>query len=184
MPGDLAAFRVWAATDPAQPEAQWNTALFPLPEACTGKLLILTDMPGEDADPVSGPLAPAPGRFIGAMLAAIGLPQDQAAFATLALRRPPGGLLDESDLALLGGRLRHFLDLAAPRAVLILGDRTNRATFGTQRESHIKNLTEIRVGQGMIKLAALASPEHLMRRPAAKANSWASLRLLKGVFDA
>jgi uracil-DNA glycosylase family 4 len=182
MPGDLATFRTWLAQDRTQPEVSWHGPVC-LPSATIGAtLLVLTDMPGETIDDPALPFDPAQARFMGAMIAAIGLRMDDVAFAPLTFRRPLGGVIDDETAAILARRMRHYLGLARPKAVLILGDRTNRALNTTQAASGPGHLSEINLDGGILKVAALASPEHLMRRPTAKAKSWQTLCLLQGVF--
>lgn len=183
-PNDMAAFRAWLESDAAQPEASWHGPIC-LPSATVGaKLLVLIDMPGEAFDVPALPLDPAQARFMGAMLSSIGLTLADVAFAPLAYRRPPGGLIDYETAATLGRRMRHYLSLTRPKAALILGDRTNRAVNATQGAASPGHLSEINIESGILKVAALASPEHLMRRPIAKANSWRTLCLLQGVVAA
>jgi len=184
MPKDIAAFRDWLANDAAQPEAGWHGPIC-LPSATTGaKLLVLTDMPGEAFDDPALPFDAAQARFMSAMLSSIGLTIGDVAFAPLTYRRPPGGLIDDETAANLGRRMRHYLSLARPKAALILGDRTNRAVNTTQGAATPGHLSEINIESGILKVAALASPEHLMRRPIAKAKSWQTLCLLQGVVAA
>jgi len=182
MPGDLAAFRAWLAKDATQPEAAWSGPLFLPSEASDARLILLCDMPDDGAEAGALPFAMPTARFVTAMLSAIGLKPEEAAFAPLAVRRPPGGMLDEAATAALASRMRHYLGLATPRAALILGDRTSRALLAAQGVPGAAGLPEINHAGGTIPVAALASPELLMRRPLAKAASWQTLRLLTGVM--
>lgn len=179
-PNDLASFREWLASDPTQPESAWTGQLC-LPPALAGtRLLILADMPDDSFAEADRPFAPERLRFIGAMLAAIGLSLDDAGFAPLALRRPPGGLLDEANFTALSGRMRHYLALARPQAALILGDRTARA-LGADQAGRLSRITLDRLA---LSTAALPNPDLLMRRPAAKAASWQTLRHLRDILTA
>lgn len=181
MPSDLAGFRAWLTQGEAQPEALWSGPLFLPSEAVDARLLVITDMP--DDGPV-GPLMPlaAPAtRFVTAMLAALGLQPEDVAFAPLAMRRAPGGLLDNDIARDLAHRMRHYLGLSRPRAALILGDKTSRALLAAQTAPGPANLPEINHDGGTLPVAALAGPELLMRRPLAKAASWQTLRLLSKV---
>jgi DNA polymerase len=178
MPGDLAAFLDWLARDPGQPEARWTGPAFPPPARAGAPLLILADMPDAGADDPALPFAPHAARFLAAMLGAIGLRLDQVGFAPLAMRRPPGGLLDDASHAALATRMRHYLGLAAPRAALILGDRTSRALVTPVGAPGAATLPDIRLDGATLIAAALPSADHLMRRPPAKAASWQALRLL------
>jgi len=182
MPSDLAAFQSWLAADETQPEAAWNGPLFLPPAVTNARLLILCDMPDDAAAGPALPLSGAATRFVEAMLSAIGLTLDDVAFAPLAIRPAPGGLLDEATVATLAVRMRHYLGLARPQAALILGDKTSRALIAAQAAPTPGNLPEINHGSGTLPVAALAGPELLMRRPLAKAASWQTLRLLRGVI--
>ncbi len=182
MPRDLAAFRAWLAQEEAQPEAGWSGPMFLPPEATSARLLILCDMPDDVATGPALPLSGAATRFVEAMLSALGLALDDVAFAPLAMRRPPGGLLDDATVRTLAARMRHYLGLASPRAALILGDRTSRALLAAQAAPAPGNLPQINHDSGTLPVAALAGPELLMRRPLAKAASWQTLRLLNGVI--
>lgn len=179
-PTDLASFRDWLASDPTQPESAWAGPLC-LPPAITGaRLLILADMPDDQIEDATRPFTPERLRFVGAMLGAIGLTLDDVAFAPLAMRRPPGGLLDEAGITALAGRMRRYLGFARPRAVLLLGDRTSRALGAAQPG----RLSHIALDAGSLPAAALPNPDLLMRRPAAKAASWQTLRHLQTVTAA
>jgi DNA polymerase len=182
MPADLAGFCAWLAEDATQPETAWSGPVW-LPSARTGApLAIIVDMPDAGADDPTLPFAPPVRQFLAAMLRAIGLRLEDAAIAPLAMRRPPGGLLDDPTHGLLSMRMRHYLGLAAPRAALVLGDRTSRALLAAQAPGGNGNLPFVKHDSGTIPAVALPSAEHLMRRPAAKAASWQALRLITGAI--
>lgn len=176
MPGDLTEFCAWLGHD--QPESDWSGPLYLPPEALNARLLVLVDMPDDEPAGPLMPLAAPAARFLSAMLAAIGVSDEDSAVAPLAMRRPPGGLLDEKLTATLAARMRHYLGLARPRAAIILGDRTSRALIAAQVSPSIGNLPEINHAAGTLPVAALAGPQLLMTRPLAKAASWQTLRLL------
>ena len=183
MPGDLAAFREWLAQAEDQPESGWPGPVF-LPSAtANARLVVITDMPDDGAGDPALPFAPSTARFMTAMLAAIGLTPGEVAFAPLAVRRPPGGLLDERSVKTLATRMRHYLGLARPQAALILGDRTSRALIAVRDAGPAGSLPHINHDGGTLPVAALAAPELLMRRPMAKAASWQTLRLLTGAMN-
>jgi uracil-DNA glycosylase len=181
MPTDLAGFRAWLAQGEGQPETLWSGPLFLPSEAVDTRLLVITDMPDDEPVGPLMPLAAPAARFLTTMLAAIGLKPEDVAFAPLAMRRAPGGLLDNDIARDLARRMRHYLGLARPRAALILGDKTSRALLAAQATPGPLNLPEINHDGGILPVAALAGPELLMRRPLAKAASWQTLRLLSKV---
>jgi uracil-DNA glycosylase len=184
MPGDLAAFRTWLAEDASQPEATWNGPLFIPSAQDNAPLLVISEMPEDGADEGGPPFKGAAARLLTAMLGAIGLTIEQVAFAPLCMRRPPGGLIDEATFDGLTDRMRHYLALARPRTVLILGDRTSRALIAAQGAAKAGQLPEIHHKGGTVPAAAVTGLELLMRRPMAKAASWQTLRLLHGTLNA
>ncbi|MBO9580007.1 MAG: hypothetical protein J7498_03875 [Sphingobium sp.] len=182
MPSSLADFRAWLQEQP-QPETLWSGPLFLPSEAVNARLLVICDMPDEGAQSDTVPFAPPTARFVAAMLTAIGLDLEHVAFAPLAMRRAPGGLLDNEIARSLAQRMRRYLALARPQAALILGDKTSRALLAAQVSTNSANLPEINHDGGTLPVAALAGPDLLMRRPLAKAASWQTLRLLHGMLN-
>ena len=182
MPDTLPAFLDWLAGDAHQPEAAWDSPLILPPAESEAKLLMLVEMPAATATEAASLFDPGQRRFLEAMLASIGIGADKVAFAALATRRPPGGLLDEETLGKLTARMTHYLGLARPRTAIILGDRTSRALIGSQWRPSAEGLQKINHPHGTISTLALASAELLMSRPAAKARSWQALRLLPGAW--
>jgi DNA polymerase len=183
MPADLPGFLEWLAQDATQPEARWDGASILPSENLSGKLLLLVEMPVMGAKDAESLLDPVQRRFLTAMLASIGISNDDAAIAPLAMRRPPGGLLDEATLGTLATRMRHYLSLARPKATIVLGDRMSRALIGMQWHPGAESLQSLDLAGGSMRALALAAPDLLMNRPAAKMRSWQTLRLLPGVLN-
>jgi len=184
MPQDLPAFLDWLAQDAAQPEAGWDGALI-LPPATQGaRMTVIVEMPALGAADAASLLEAGQRRFIEAMLASLGLAPGEAPLVSLATRRPPGGVLDETRLSALAGRMTHYLGLARPQAAIILGDRTSRALLGTQWNPRAPSLPQLNHRAGTMPAVALASADLLMSRPMAKAKSWQALRLLYGAINA
>lgn len=182
LPQTLPAFLDEIARDPSQPEAAWDGPAI-LPPAQTGaRLLLIVEMPAAGATDAATLLDPGQRRFIDAMLASLGLAPADAPIAALATRRPPGGLLDEATLTRLAARMRHYLGLARPCAAIVLGDRTGRTLIGPQARGDGAELPMINHSGGTMPAIALAGPDLLMSRPAAKARSWQALRLLHGLL--
>lgn len=181
-PSSLAGFRAWLQDQP-QPEALWSGPLFLPSERANARLLVICDMPDDGAQSDTMPFAPPTARFVSAMLTAIGITLEGVAFAPLAMRRVPGGLLDNEIARSLAQRMRQYLALARPQTALILGDKTSRALLAAQGPANTANLPEINHDGGTLPVAALAGPDLLMRRPLAKAASWQTLRLLHGMLN-
>jgi len=181
-PDTLAAFVDWLAHETAQPEAPWGGPLFLPASQVEAPLLLILDMP--DAEPIDSamPLNAAQHRFLRAMLSTVGLAPEEIALASLATRRPAGGLLDDAVLGQLGARMRHYLVLARPRAAILIGDRTSRALLGSLASGPMTCLPEVNHVGGTLPALPLPALDLLMNRPAIKARSWQTLRLLNGVL--
>lgn len=143
-------------------------------------LMLLTDQP-EPGDAEAGEIiAGEAGRLFDRMLAAIG--RDRAAIYLAAITpiRVPGGRVSAKHLAQWTEVARRHVALAAPRALLLLGEAASRAFLGTslveaRGRTHILNLDGANV-------AAIATfhPRFLLQQPARKADAWRDLRLLLG----
>ncbi len=183
-PADLPAFLAMLA-GPEQVEAGWSDTSFIPPVATNLPLLLISDVPELMAAraEAGAPFDRATLSLIHAMLAAIGVTAAQAGFVTLALRAPPGGVLPDDLLDPLGARMRHYLALARPRALLIFGDRPARALGVADGPARFAGLHKVNLPGSTIPLVAAPHPALMMRRPAAKAQSWRALRQLAGVLD-
>lgn len=164
-----------------QPEARWPGPFIP-PRLVEGApLLVLTDLPDDSA---TGERMNATHQsLLAAMLRAIGLAPEAVSLATLATRRPAGGLLDEDSGARLAARARHLLQLAAPRAVLLLGDQTARLLSATDGGGAAHPLRSVNHSQGTLPAVTLPHLLLLAQKPRLKARSWAALRHLKERID-
>jgi len=182
LPETLPAFLDWLRADMAQPEAPWTGPAF-LPDARPQPpLLLVLDVPGAEPAGADMPLDAGQLRFVTAMLAAIGRTIEDVALASLAMRRPVGGLIDEDVLDRLGGRMRHYLALSRPGAAILIGDRTSRALLGAPAPAQPPRLGSVNHAGGTVPAIALPALDLLMSRPAIKARSWQTLRLLNGVL--
>jgi hypothetical protein len=183
MPDALPAFLDWFGSDAGQPEAAWDGALILPPAIEHARLLVIIEMPGISASDSATLVEPGQRRFIDAMLASLGIKPEEAPCVSLAARRPPGGLLDEATLGRLAQRMTHYLGLTAPGAAIILGDRTSRALIGSHWTPAGDGLHKINHGEGRVEAVSLPGLDLLMGRPAAKAKSWQTLRLLQGMLN-
>lgn len=184
MPASLPAFLAWLGSDATQPESGWQGPAILPPEAANPRLLVILDMPGIGARDAASLIETGQRRLLDAMLASIGLAPADAAVSALAIRRPPGGLLDEDLAARLGSRMNHYLGLVRPGAVLLMGDRTSRALIGVHWSPGGESLHSVNHAGGSMPAVSLAHPDLLMARPGAKAKSWQTLRLLHGILNA
>lgn len=176
-PTTLDEFRTWLLQDPDQPEHRWAGAPL-LPPAVPGApIMIIVDMP-DAADIAAGTLlADKAGQLLDAMLAAIGISRDQVQLASLFLSRPPGGMVETSDLVIAASRMRTHVALAAPRVLLLLGDRTVRALL-SECETTRNDLHNFNHDEGTVSAFAAFHPRLLLGQPAAKAECWRTLQKL------
>ncbi|KKW92742.1 uracil-DNA glycosylase [Sphingobium chungbukense] len=173
LPQSLEAFLAWLAEAADQPERRWpGTPILPTGPT-NAPLMIVTDMP-DPADVGAGHLlADKAGQLFDAMLRAIGLGRADIHLASLFLSRPPGGMVEASDLMAAAARMRTHVMLAAPRRLLLLGDRTIRALLP---ENH--RLPNFNHDDGTVPVFATFHPRLLLGQPAAKAECWRILQSL------
>lgn len=177
-PATLHAFQAWLVEDPDQPERRWP-GLPIVPEGTAGaRLMVITDMPDPADMTANTLLADQAGLLFDAMLAAIGLSRAEIYLVSLFLSRPPGGMVEATDLALAADRMRTHVTLAAPRQILLLGDRTVRTFFPTTARVGMDFLQYFNHDGGTVPALATFHPRLLMGQPAAKAESWRTLQRL------
>ncbi|WP_176591068.1 uracil-DNA glycosylase family protein [Sphingobium sp. EM0848] len=175
-PQSFDAFLAWLAEDAAQPERRWpGTPILPTGPA-QAPLMVVTDMP-DPADMSAGRLlADKAGQLFDAMLRAIGLARADIHLASLFFSRPPGGMVEASDLTMAAARMRTHVMLAAPQRLLLLGDRTIR-TLMPQDEHRLPIFNH---DGGTMPAFATFHPRLLLGQPAAKSECW---RILQSLFE-
>ena len=177
-PDTLDAFRDWLAEDFTQPERRWpGSPILPKGNAAA-TLMVITDMP-DPADMSAGTLLAGPaGQLFDAMLAAIGLTRADVYISSIFLSRPPGGMVEAADIVAAVARMRNHLALAAPRRLLIMGDRAIRAFLPVQDKAGMDGLHFINHDSGIVPALATFHPRLLLAQPAAKADCWRTLQRL------
>lgn len=183
MPQDIGAFLDWLQKDPSQPESSWTGALITPPNLVAQPLLLIVDMPAPDATDPSSLLEASQRRLATAMLAGLGQIASDVPALSLSMRSAPAGVMDEDVQSRLGRRMIHYLGLARPKAAILIGDRTSRAILGKSWSPSAGGLLNIDHHGGTTNLVTLPGFEMLMSRPAAKARSWQTLRLLHGILN-
>jgi DNA polymerase len=177
-PQTLESFLDWLANDPAQPERRWSGIQIAPVGKAQAVLMVITDLP-DPADLGEGRLlADRAGLLFDAMLRAIGLDRDAIHLASLFTARPPGGMVEASDLAAAADRMRTHVALAEPRRLLLLGDRTIRALLPTSNGAVIGGLHDFNHDGGIVPAIATFHPRLLLTQPAAKAECWRTLQSL------
>lgn len=178
LPADLAAFHLWLETDASHPERRWPArAIYPAGPA-DAPLMVVSDMP-DPADMDAGRLlADKAGALFDAMLRAIGLDRAQIYVGSLFFARPPGGMVEASDLAAAAARMRTHIHLARPRRLLLLGDRATRALMPTDGSDQAVGLRDFNHDGGTVPAVATFHPRLLLGQPTAKAECWRTLQSL------
>ena len=177
-PETLQDFTTWLTEHAGQPERRWaGTPILPQGQA-ESPLMIITDMP-DPADMDAGTLlADRAGRLFDAMLSAIGLSRETVYIASLFCARPPGGMVEATDLNAAADRMRTHVSLAAPVKLLLLGDRTIRTFLPVQDKQGMESLHFFNHDSGIVPALATFHPRLLLGQPAAKAECWRTLQRL------
>lgn len=174
-PTDWVAFRSWLATDPSHPERRWAGAPILPAGPLHAPLMVITDMPDPMDMDAGTLLAERSGALFDAMLRAIGLMRDELHIASLFLVRPPGGMVETADLDAAAHRMRTHVALAAPRRLLLLGDRTGSALAMSGSPPGLRSFNH---DGGTVPAIATIHPRLMLNRPAAKADCWRALQCL------
>jgi DNA polymerase len=178
LPDQLDLFQAWlASTDRLDFAAPAAPRVCPAGDPASG-LMILADMPtGEDC--AAGALISGEaGRLFERMLAAIGRDRGSIYLAALSCIRSPSGQLNSEAMKNCSALARHHLGLAAPKAVLLLGDSCAKALLGLSVAQARGRWHEISTHGGPVKALATIAPRQLLEAPRLKALAWADLQML------
>jgi DNA polymerase len=178
LPDQLELFRAYLKDSDRLPYAAAAAArICPSGDPASG-LMLLTDMPSAEDCDTGTVLSGEAGRLFDRMLAAIGRDRDSIYLASLSCLRAPSGSFNEASAKECAGLARHHIGLAAPRAVLLLGDTCTKAMLGLSVMQARGRWHQISTHAGDIAAMATFHPSYLLDRPAAKAQSWADLQML------
>ncbi len=151
-----------------------------LPHVGSGKLLILTDVPGADDDMSGNILSGSSGELMDKMLSAIGLSREQVSIVPLLFWRTPGGrtpLREELELA------RPFvdkaIDLINPHVILSLG--TLPATEYGKINLVKSHGVQINMDDGRV-FVPIFHPNYLLLKPIAKRDVWTALQNVQNIL--
>jgi len=174
LPDTLTAFHEHLAHVPDLAEAAWHGArCLPIGPQAPRLMIVLPSPDTPDAH-----LQPDAMKLLENMMRAIGLNLSDCYLASLSLIQPTFGTIDPPLLDALARRMRHHIALVQPRALLLLGDQTNRALEPTNGSSGEGNLPFVNHVSGKIAAASIIHPRLMLAQPAAKAQAWQSLRRL------
>lgn len=177
-PDSLDQFHIWLAEHRDLPDAAWGgRRILPVGQA-SPRVMIISDMPDQGDDAAGALLSGDAGKLFDAMLRAVGIGRADIYLCSLALSRPPGGMVEQSDEAALVERMRRHIKLVAPKNVLLLGDRTSRALLAANAAPRLRGLSPLNHEGGTVDAIATLHPRLLMLQPAAKAECWNALQHL------
>lgn len=176
MPADLDGFLEWLKTDPGQPEAAFSRMRV-LPGAfIQPEVALVTDMPSREDMDAGQLFSGEDAALLSSMLRAIGISMAGAATVSLLLARPAGGVIDDALAERVMPRTLHLLRLLAPKAVILLGDQTNRAFSAVNGRDTALPTRMINLDNGTVSALSLPASFVLAKHPERKAAAWAQLR--------
>ena len=178
MPRDLPSFLAWLDQDAAHAERRWPSRPVYPSALVDASLMVVTDMPDPSDADAGTLLAGKAGALFDAMLRTIGLDRSGTNIASLFFARPPGGMVEASDLEKAATRMRAHIAAARPKRLLILGDRTARALLPTNGDEAPNSLRDFNHEGGTVPAIATFHPRLLLGQPAAKAECWRALQCL------
>ena len=152
----------------------------------TGGIMVIGGMPSGDDDRDGQPFAGRAGLLLDRMLQAIGLQRDNLLTTTIVPWRPPG---DRPPTPMEAAICRPFIErqieLAEPKAVLLLGNFTVRFFFPGNETIHALRgrWQEIACNGHTVPGLACLHPLELLAAPAGKALAWQDLQAFRRKVD-
>lgn len=167
-------FRDWLGTAPALPLAGAGTTRV-LPQGQeSAPVMLVAEMPAREDAAEGRPIGGEAWLLMGKMLAAVGIPAEDAYTATLSCFHTPGARMSADELAECADIARQHVALAKPKRLLLLGDAPARALLGKPLAAARGHLHKV---EG-VRTVATFHPRFLMGRPSDKALAWRDLLLL------
>lgn len=144
----------------------------------SARLLVVGAVPDGDDDREGEIFAGRNGELLDRMLAAIDLDRSKVGLANIVPWRPPGNRqpsAPETDIC--RPFLERYISLAAPRALLLLGNFTARFFFGGNGTIHSLRGQWRDIDLAGVTIPAIATfhPQDLLNAPASKALAWRDL---------
>ncbi|MGB0498135.1 MAG: uracil-DNA glycosylase [Rubricella sp.] len=152
------------------------------------RLMVIGEAPGAEEDRLGKPFVGPSGKLLDRMLAAIGLdrasenPETAVYITNVIPWRPPANRDPSSDeVAMMRPFLMRHIELAAPEALLLLGNPSMKTVLETSA-----GITRMRgTWHDVLGVPAMPSfhPAALLRDPQKKAAAWADLLSLKAKLE-
>jgi DNA polymerase len=173
-PETLAELQQWLASSAHLPLAS-ATAKRILPHGPeNAAIMLLSDAPALEDAAAGQPIGGDSWVLAQKMLAAIGIPADEAYSASLSCIHAPGTRMSEKERAACADVARHHIRVAKPQRLLLFGDGPCVALLGkrlVEARGHVHKVEGVRT-------VATFHPRHLINRPLDKALAWRDLLLL------
>ncbi len=183
LPATLDSFLIWRE-GPAAPETAWPGAFVANQGPLNAPIMILVDVPEREDVDAGMLLSGATGRLFDHMLAAIGRDRGSVHIVAMCAKRPTTGRITPEMEERLVEVTRHYVALAGPKRVLLLGNAPSRALLGADVAPARGNIHSVNLNDGnkSVTVEAVASfhPRFLLDRPAQKADAWRDLKMLIG----
>jgi len=141
-------------------------------------IMVIGPMPNGEDDRDGVPFSGRHGQLLDRMLHAIGLKRDSLLLTNVLPWRPPGNRMPSSpELEICRPFIERQIVLAAPKAVLLLGNFTARFFFGSSETIHMVRGQWRTLSAGDLSVPALATlhPQELLTAPANKGLAWQDL---------
>ncbi|MDI7861234.1 uracil-DNA glycosylase [Rhizobiaceae bacterium n13] len=141
-------------------------------------VMVIGPMPSADDDRDGTPFSGRAGQMLDRMLAAIGLSRDAILVTNAIPWRPPGDRQPYPiEIDICRPFIERQIELAAPRAVLALGNLTARLLFGGNETIHTMRgeWRELQLGGRQIPVMCSLHPQELLIAPVSKRLAWADL---------
>jgi DNA polymerase len=175
----LAELRHWLASSVQLPLAS-ETARRIMPHGPeNASIMLLSDAPALEDFATGQPIGGEAWKLSLKMLAAIGVPADDAYSASLSCIHAPGARMTEKDRAECADIAVRHIRLVRPRRLLLLGDGPCKALLGeplTRARGRVHRIEGVRS-------VATFHPRWLLQRPSDKALAWRDLLLLMSESD-
>ena len=170
----LAELRDWLSSSVQLPLAS-ATARRILPHGPEdAAVMLLSDAPALEDFAAGQPIGGEAWALTAKMLAAVGIPIEEAYSASLSCFHAPGTRLSEQDRAACAEIARKHIALARPKRLILFGDGPCRALLGQSLAQSRGRIDKI---EG-VRTVATFHPRWLLQRPSDKAKAWADLLLL------
>lgn len=174
MPDSLPLFRDWLGETRTMPHAGGGERRV-LPRGVEdAPIMILADAPASEEAASGVPIAGDAWALTERMLAAIGIPVDQAYVANISCVHRPGKRLTSAELQACAAVARRHVALARPKRLLLFGDGPSLALFG-KPVAAARNHAHVIEG---VRTVVTFHPRFLINRPSDKSLAWKDLLLL------